>query len=62
MLERELGADGATTLPCSRLGSGRVDDLLTELAELMQRQRTVLAELDALGAPPPWFVPLAGVA
>jgi hypothetical protein len=36
--------------------------LLHELAELMGRQRLVLAELDALGAAPPWFVPLAGVA
>jgi DNA-binding SARP family transcriptional activator len=62
VLEREQGTGGATTLPLSRLGSGRVGDLLTELAELMCRQRTVLAELDALGAPPPRLVPLAGVA
>jgi len=62
VLERELGADVATTLPLTRLGSGRVGDLLTELADLMRRQRSVLAELEALGAPAPCLVPLAGVA
>ena len=58
---RAGGRTRRSTAP-RRLGARTVGDLLTELAELMGRQRVVLAELDALGVPPPWFVPLAGVA
>jgi DNA-binding SARP family transcriptional activator len=61
LLEREFG-DGVASPGTGRSGPGRIGDLLTELAGLMSRQRHVLAELDALGAAPPWFVPLAGVA
>jgi len=62
VLGREAGTCGVPTPPPGRPGSGRIGDLLTELADLMRRQRTVLAELDALGAQPPWFVVLAGAA
>jgi DNA-binding SARP family transcriptional activator len=61
-LDRELGVVSHPRTGPTRLGRSAVGDLLHELAELMGRQRLVLAELDALGAAPPWFVPLAGVA
>jgi DNA-binding SARP family transcriptional activator len=59
--DRELGGEVRRDAG-SRRGRSPVGELLSELAELMGRQRVVLAELDALGATPPWFVPLAGAA
>ncbi len=59
VLDRGLGFESPAR---DRPRRSPVGELLTELAELMGRQRVVLAELDALGAAPPWFVPLAGAA
>jgi DNA-binding SARP family transcriptional activator len=60
VLEREGERGGNGVRRVQR--ASPVGDLLNELADLMSRQRAVLTELDALGAAPPWFAPLAVVA
>jgi DNA-binding SARP family transcriptional activator len=61
VLDRERGVESGGTTAAQGARSA-VGELLNELADLMGRQRVVLAELDALGAAPSWLVPLAGAA